>query len=345
MASFMMLFGWGWKLTNSKQDTEIQKYEEKEFIKEKLKKIPNSPGVYLMKDRHGGTLYIGKSKNLKSRVRTYFSKGEKPDKIVRMIHNLKDINFIVTDTHLEAQILECALIKKLKPIYNVQFKNHQNYFYIDIGHDIRKKPLLISFIRTDSNSYGPYRGKGMIYHILKQMENIYPIKRVGANFYFDFSIFPQKMKEQDFKENKLSLIEILSSEKGYTEFIEKTKEKMMNASNLSRFETAKAYRDIINGISYLYYNNLKAGYRYLDKPTVFGEKIEKGIKVFYIVSGVIVLKRVYEDIKDDDVKKFIEEGKALTKIRGESKDEKRSLDFRRIVSLELQDNEGKIIFL
>ena len=115
-----------------------------------------------MKDKNDGVVYIGKSKNLKSRVKSYFTKSEKPEKIIRMVHNLKDVDWIVTDTHMEAQILECALIKKLKPIYNVQFKNHQNYFYLNVGTDSRKKPLLIYSEKQPFDSYGPYRGRSFV---------------------------------------------------------------------------------------------------------------------------------------------------------------------------------------
>ena len=139
-----------------------------------------------MKDKNDGVVYIGKSKNLKARVRSYFTKGEKPEKIIRMVHNLKDVDWIITDTHMEAQILECALIKKLKQIYNVQFKNHQNYFYLNVGTDSRKKPLLIYSEKQPFDSYGPYRGRSFVNQLLKQLENIYPITKASGSYIFDY---------------------------------------------------------------------------------------------------------------------------------------------------------------
>ena len=294
-----------------------------------------------MKDKNDGVVYIGKSKNLKSRVKSYFTKGEKPEKIIRMVHNLKDVDWIITDTHMEAQILECALIKKLKPIYNVQFKNHQNYFYLNVGTDSRKKPLLIYSEKQPFDSYGPYRGRSFVNQLLKQLENIYPITKASDSYIFDYSVFPIKMNDKEFLENRTSLIEILGNEKANANFISVARQKMIEASKNHRFETAKEFRDIISGLEYLYNNNLKSNYRAMKKAVVVGEEIDRGIKLFYIVSGLIILKRTYEDLTDEDIIKFKAEGKALAKIRASFTDEKRSLDFRKIVSLELQDLASK----
>lgn len=294
-----------------------------------------------MKDKNDGVVYIGKSKNLKSRVKSYFTKGEKPEKIIRMVHNLKDVDWIITDTHMEAQILECALIKKLKPIYNVQFKNHQNYFYLNVGTDSRKKPLLIYSEKQPFDSYGPYRGRSFVNQLLKQLENIYPITKASDSYIFDYSVFPIKMNDKEFLENRASLIEILGNEKANANFISVARQKMIEASKNHRFETAKEFRDIISGLEYLYNNNLKSNYRAMKKAVVVGEQIDRGIKLFYIVSGLIILKRTYEDLTDEDIIKFKAEGKALAKIRASFTDEKRSLDFRKIVSLELQDLASK----
>ena len=294
-----------------------------------------------MKDKNDGVVYIGKSKNLKSRVKSYFTKGEKPEKIIRMVHNLKDVDWIITDTHMEAQILECALIKKLKPIYNVQFKNHQNYFYLNVGTDSRKKPLLVYSEKQTFDSYGPYRGRSFVNQLLKQLENIYPITKASDSYIFGYSVFPIKMNDTEFLENRVSLIEILGNEKANSNFISVARQKMIEASKNHRFETAKEFRDIISGLEYIYNNNLKSNYRAMKKAVVVGEQIDRGIKLFYIVSGLIILKRTYDDLTDEDIIKFKAEGKALAKIRASFTDEKRSLDFRKIVSLELQDLASK----
>jgi len=93
-------------------------------LKEKIKNLPASPGVYLMKDSNESIIYVGKSKNLKSRVGSYFINSKShSQKIVKLVKNLKDFDYILTDTEFEAFMLECRLIKETKPIYNRMMKN------------------------------------------------------------------------------------------------------------------------------------------------------------------------------------------------------------------------------
>ena len=102
-------------------------------LTEKVKNLPSSPGVYLMKDSRGSIIYVGKSKHLKQRVQSYFqnSKNHSP-KIIKLVNHLKDFDYILTDTEFEAFLLECQLIKEIKPIYNTQMKNPLSYAYIVI---------------------------------------------------------------------------------------------------------------------------------------------------------------------------------------------------------------------
>ncbi len=94
-----------------------------EHLEERIKTIPEKPGVYRMKDKNGNILYVGKSKSLRSRVKSYFYGDHGQDKIKEMVSRIGDIDIITTDTHLEAQVLECELIKKLRPPYNRQIIN------------------------------------------------------------------------------------------------------------------------------------------------------------------------------------------------------------------------------
>ena len=112
-----------------------------------------------MKDRGGNIIYVGKSKNLKSRVKSYFYGDHNQQKIKQMVSRVHDIDIIPTDTHLEARVLECELIKRLKPLYNRQFKNDRGYVYLRIGDDSRSKPIAIVDEKTDDNCIGPYRSR------------------------------------------------------------------------------------------------------------------------------------------------------------------------------------------
>ena len=110
-------------------------------IKEKLKQIPKLPGIYKMLDSRGNIIYIGKSKCLQNRVKSYFVASPKWEKVNRMVTMIKDIEYVVTDTHLEARLLECTLIKEHKPRFNAQMKNDQRYFFIKVENYNRYNPL------------------------------------------------------------------------------------------------------------------------------------------------------------------------------------------------------------
>jgi len=114
-------------------------------FKEKIKNLPSSSGVYLMKDSLQSIIYVGKSKNLKSRVSSYFvnSTSHSP-KVVKLVKNVKDFEYILTDTEFEAFMLECKLIKEIKPIYNKKMKSPLSYTYIKI--DKEKNMLVIDCI-------------------------------------------------------------------------------------------------------------------------------------------------------------------------------------------------------
>lgn len=135
-------------------------------LKEKVSSLPSSPGVYLMKDSQDSVIYVGKSKKLKSRVGSYFqnSKSHSP-KIVKLVKNIHDFEYILTDTEFEAFLLECKLIKEIKPIYNKLMKSPMSYCYIRITIN-EKYPDIELSNECDSNDgnlyFGPYTSKNTV---------------------------------------------------------------------------------------------------------------------------------------------------------------------------------------
>ena len=128
--------------------------------KEKAKQLPSSPGVYLMKDSYGSIIYVGKSKNLKNRVSSYFQESSThSNKVIKLVQHLKDFDIIQTDTEFEAFILECKLIKEIQPLYNRLMKNPQSYTYIRIVMDRSSQRIELAnrMNEDDGNLYfGPY---------------------------------------------------------------------------------------------------------------------------------------------------------------------------------------------
>ncbi len=135
-------------------------------LKKKVKELPSSPGVYLMKDSLNTVIYVGKSKNLRNRVGSYFinSKSHSP-KVIKLVKNLKDFDYIITDTEFEAYMLECSLIRKIKPVYNRQMNSPKRYCYIRIKMDKEFQEMGICYEpeNCDNNLYfGPYRNKNTV---------------------------------------------------------------------------------------------------------------------------------------------------------------------------------------
>lgn len=127
-------------------------------LKEKIDNLPKTPGIYMMKDKYGDIIYVGKSKKLKERVKSYFTNSKNHSrKVKRMVKNIEDLDVILTDTELDALLLECEMIKKIRPMYNQLMKNHENYSYIKINKNINYPYIEVSKeIEDDSLYFGPY---------------------------------------------------------------------------------------------------------------------------------------------------------------------------------------------
>ncbi|AKL95924.1 UvrABC system protein C [Clostridium aceticum] len=314
-----------------------------ENLVEKINSIPAKPGIYQMKDIYGNIMYIGKSKTLKSRVRSYFSTQEKSNKIERMVFHIHDIDYIVTDTHLEAQMLECALIKKLKPIYNAQFKNDQNYRYLKVENYNKLKPVKILNEREDTNCFGPYRNKKILLNLEKLFQNIYPLSKGRDTYKFTYKILPEAIEKDTFEENKCCLIEILLDQACMVKFLSEIENKMRVAASEFQFETAAIYKDLLLHIKYLHDATIKKDRRLKFQKILMGEKIEVGYKLFYIFNEKIILKKKYQEITKEIVNGFLIQAKGLEgKIPG-LKNEKSNLDFQHILHAEMQDKASKSI--
>ena len=127
-------------------------------IKEKLQKLPLSPGVYIMKDKFGNIIYIGKAKRLKNRVSQYFLNKNHTDKVKSMVSQVADFDYILTNSELDALVLECNLIKKHQPFYNILLKDGKSYPYIklDLGEDFPKLEVVRKIKRDKAKYFGPY---------------------------------------------------------------------------------------------------------------------------------------------------------------------------------------------
>ncbi|MBI3913441.1 MAG: excinuclease ABC subunit UvrC, partial [Chloroflexi bacterium] len=146
-------------------------------IQQKLNTLPTNPGVYLMKDARGEIIYVGKAINLRNRVRSYFHSPQSQEpKVWRLVERIRDLDFIVTDTELEALVLECNLIKKHKPHFNVRLKDDKRYPYIKVTwHEPFPKVYVTRRMETDGSRYfGPFTAVWAVHETMDTLRKIFP---------------------------------------------------------------------------------------------------------------------------------------------------------------------------
>ena len=155
---------------------------EKSSISELLKIITNSPGVYKFLDKSNRVIYVGKAKNLKKRVRSYFTGKTSDEKTRSLVSNISDISVVLVDTESDALLLENNLIKKFKPKYNILLKDGKSYPWICIKKERFPRIFLTRKIINDGSDYfGPYTNIRTINTLLDLINNIYPIRKSNYN--------------------------------------------------------------------------------------------------------------------------------------------------------------------
>ena len=151
-----------------------------EYIEQKLALLPDLPGSYQMKDVNGKIIYVGKAKNLKNRVRSYF-KSEHTGKTAQLVENIADFDFIVTSSEKESLLLEITLIQKYQPYYNIRLKRGTGYPYIKITHESDPKLELANDVKEDGAQYfGPYPNVYAAQETLHFLQKVYPLRRCNG---------------------------------------------------------------------------------------------------------------------------------------------------------------------
>jgi excinuclease ABC subunit C len=235
-------------------------------LEEKLENLPTGPGVYQHKDADGKVLYVGKAKNLRNRVRQYFQKSRSLEpRIDRMLAKATDLDIIVTDSEVEALILEANLIKKLKPRYNVNLKDDKSYPYIVITKEPYPRVFVTRQIRRDGSRYfGPYTDVKNVRSALKTVRDIFMIR--SCNYFIDDEVIrKRKIKvclDYHIKKCEGPCEGLVSQEKynamieqvarllqGKTEtLIQLLREEMERLAGAMKFEEAALLRDRIKGL-------------------------------------------------------------------------------------------------
>lgn len=303
-------------------------------LKNKLDQIPALPGIYKMLDATGRIIYVGKSKCLKKRVHSYFTKSPKQTKIEKMIFFITDIDYTVTDTHLEARLLECQLIKEIKPYFNAQMKNDRKYFYLKVSNADRL-PLLSIVPERAADTFGPFRGKQLIQSVMDALTHLYPLVSNDDSYDFEYHSLPVTMNREDFTANRKSLLQIFSDGLNMQNFINRLTQCMAGEAAQFNYERATSYRDLIKNLTYI--THLLHDYQRLTtSELVLKIPVRDGEKLFFISKGKIVLKKHFPTLTQPAIAAFLAEGSRLTAAVAASWDEKTAIDFQNILFSEIQ---------
>ena len=234
------------------------------LIEEELKKLPGKPGVYIMHGEKDEIIYVGKAVSLKNRLRQYFqSSRNKGAKIEQMVTHITRFEYIVTDSELEALVLECNLIKEHRPKYNTMLKDDKTYPFIKVTvNEPYPRVLFSRTMKKDKAKYfGPYTSSTAVKDVIELVRKIYMVRSCNRNLPRDCGkdrpclYYHMKqctapcqgnVSEEAYKQNIGQVLHFLNG--NFQETIDQLTEKMMAASEDMRFEDAAGYRDLINSI-------------------------------------------------------------------------------------------------
>lgn len=266
-------------------------------LKDKLAVLPEKPGCYLMKNASGEIIYVGKAKVLKNRVRSYFT-GSHNGKTQLLVSEIVDFEYIVVSTPIEALILECNLIKKHDPRYNVMLRDDKTYPYIKITNEAQPRLEITRKVLKDKARYfGPYPNAGDASEVKKLLDRLYPLrkcrnmpKQVCLYYHLGQCLAPC-VYEVSAEENK-RLVEEISRflDGGHEEMKQQLTEKMMQAAENMEFERAKEFRDQIKSIEAVMEKQKITFTDTVDRD-IIGFAVEKGwmcIQIFYMRQGKMI---------------------------------------------------------
>ncbi|MDQ0215433.1 excinuclease ABC subunit C [Oikeobacillus pervagus] len=272
-----------------------------EMIKNKLAILPDQPGCYLMKDRQGTIIYVGKAKILKNRVRSYFT-GTHDGKTQRLVSEIEDFEYIITSSNIEALILEMNLIKKHDPKYNVMLKDDKSYPFIKLTHERHPRLITTRKVKRDKGKYfGPYPNVQAANETKKLLDRLYPLRkchtlpdRVCLYYHLGQCLAPcvKEVSESTYKEMTDEITKFLNG--GYQEIKKVLTEKMHQASEELQFERAMEYRDQIAHIEATMEKQKMTMNDFTDRD-IFGFAVDKGwmcVQVFFVRQGKLIERDV-----------------------------------------------------
>ena len=288
------------------------------LIKSKLELLPTSPGCYIHKDKNGTIIYVGKAKNLRNRVRSYF-RGSHDTKTEALVSEIVDFEFIVTESNIEALLLEINLIKENKPKYNIMLKDDKSYPFIKITNERYPRLIITRQVKKDGGLYfGPYPDVGAANEIKRLLDRIFPFRKCTnppskVCFYYHIGqCMAHTVCRKDESYFKAMSQEVSDFLKGQDDkIIDDLKSKMALAAQSMEFERAAEYRDLIQAIGTLR-TKQRVMAKDLQNRDVFGYYVDKGwmcVQVFFVRQGKLIERDVnlfpYYNDPDEDFLTYV----------------------------------------
>ncbi|QIH76253.1 excinuclease ABC subunit UvrC [Macrococcoides canis] len=280
-------------------------------IRNKLSVLPSEPGCYLMKDRNDQVIYVGKAKNLRNRVRSYFT-GSHDEKTTRLVMEIRDFEYIVTSTEIESLLLELTLIKKHYPRYNILLKDDKSYPFIKITNEKHPRLLVTRTVKKNSGKYfGPYPNAYAAHETKKLLDRIIPFRKCThlpdklCLYYHIGQCLGPCVYDVDQEEYQRYIQIVTNFLNGHdTTIVEELKEKMNTKAENLEFEEAKEYRDLIQHIESLMFKQKMMTSDMITRD-IFGFSVDKGwmcVQVFFIRQGNLIERKVQMIPLIDDAK-------------------------------------------
>ena len=252
-----------------------------DVIREKLKLLPENPGVYIMLDKYSNVIYVGKARVLKNRVRQYFHNSPKPEKVMKMVENISDFNYIITNSEIDALALENNLIKKYKPKYNILLKDDKTYPYIkaDLKNPYPNFSVTRKLRKDGSRYFGPFMGGIYCKDILDILQLAFNIrlchtqitdkpKRECLNKHIYRCTAPcaHLVSKEEYAVQVKKALSFLDG--NYKDAEQLLKNKMLNAAEGENFELALDYKNKLEMLSKLEAKRITSLNRYIDADII-----------------------------------------------------------------------------
>lgn len=270
-----------------------------------LKVLPDKPGVYLMKNSLGEIIYVGKAKVLKNRVRQYFQSSKNhSEKVKAMVKNIAEFEYIVTDSEMEALILECNLIKKYRPRYNILLKDDKHYPFIKVttNEDFPRVFITRMLAKDGAKYFGPYTDTSAVYETIELLKKIFPVRnckksikedgekvRPCLNYHIGLCNAPcgGYISKKDYGKIVSDIIDLLSGRD--KNILKSLKEEMEQASESLEFEKAAALRDKILAVEKIMEKQkiITGNFEDEDFINIYSDEKDSCVQVFFLRGGKI----------------------------------------------------------